>query len=305
MRMVPALSAKVLPVFLFLTAGCAINAGNTPATPAPATMAAFPQSCDDWDDWDKPAAPYRIHGDTYYVGTCGIAAILVTTNDGHALIDSGTQGGAQVVLTNIRTLGFDPKHVKLLLTSHEHFDHVGGMASIQQATGAVVISSRIGVDVLTSGNAHPDDPQFGMHEPMQPITRGIAYSHADASYQLDTFGISPIETPGHTPGAMSWQWESCASDDCQTIVYADSMSPVSSDVYRFSDHPDYIAAYRESIARISALKCDILLTPHPSASDMLTRAATGSLVGGTGCDAYAAAVAKRLDDRLAKESGAE
>ncbi|MFL0356407.1 subclass B3 metallo-beta-lactamase [Erythrobacter sp. GH1-10] len=260
------------------------------------------EQCEDWDDWDKPASPFPIYGNTYYVGTCGIAAVLVTGEDGHVLIDSGTEGGAEIVLTNIRTLGFDPGDVKLLLNSHEHFDHVGGMARMQAATGAEVVSSEIGVYVMTSGKDHPDDPQAGMHEPMARITRGQPFDHGTAPALLERFGMTPLVTPGHTPGAMSWSWVSCQGADCRTIVYADSMSPVSSDAYRFSDHPDYVAAYRGGIARIAAAECDILLTPHPSASKMVERSATGSFEGGVSCEDYAAAVGRRLDNRLAKEA---
>ena len=87
-----------------------------------------------------------------------------------------------------------------------------------------------------------------------------------------------------------------------TIVYADSLTPVSSDGYRFSDHPEYLAAFRASIAKIASLKCDILLTPHPSASGMRDRLLKGSLVHPQACQAYAARLSKQLDERLAKEA---
>jgi metallo-beta-lactamase class B len=268
-------------------------------------MARFGTVCEDFDDWDKPTAPFQIHGNTWYVGTCGIAAILITTDDGHALIDTGTEAGAEVVLANIRTLGFDPKDIKLIATSHEHFDHVGGVAKVQQATGATVISSEIGIEVLSTGIAHPDDPQAGMHEAMAKITHGMPWFWGEAPYKLDYFGLKPMVTPGHTPGALSWRWESCSGADCKTLVYADSLNPISADAYRFSDHPAYVAAFREGIARFAEAQCDILLTPHPSSSDMLTRARTGSMVGGMTCAAYADSKVKALDERLTKEAAAK
>jgi metallo-beta-lactamase class B len=89
---------------------------------------------------------------------------------------------------------------------------------------------------------------------------------------------------------------------CRQIVYADSLSPVSRDDYKFSDHPAYLAAYRASIAKIAALDCDILLTPHPSASHMIQRLAKGKpLLDTNGCRDYAAQLTKQLDERLAKE----
>ena len=101
--------------------------------PLPPSEQVTPQqwaaTCSEWDEWDKPAPPYRIHGSTYYVGTCGISAILVAGAQGHVLIDSGTVAGAQVVLDNIGKLGFRPNEIASLLHSHEHFDHVGGQAA--------------------------------------------------------------------------------------------------------------------------------------------------------------------------------
>jgi metallo-beta-lactamase class B len=117
--------------------------------------------------------------------------------------------------------------------------------------------------------------------------------------------LKAVATPGHTAGAMSWQWVSCDSDICRTIVYADSLSPVSRDDYRFSDHPALVQQFRDSIAKVAALDCDILLTPHPSASKLDERLALGKpLLDPGGCKAYAAQLTKNLDNRLAKEAAA-
>ena len=90
------------------------------------------------------------------------------------------------------------------------------------------------------------------------------------------------------------------------MVFADSLTPVSRDNYRFSDHPDYLAAYRASIAKIAKSPCEILLTPHPSASAMKERL-TGKqpLFDPDGCKNYAAKVTQMLDERLAKEAAAK
>ena len=80
--------------------------------------------------------PGPIHANTYLVGTCGISAILITGEDGHVLIDSGTEAGAELVADNIRQLGFSLRDIRFLLISHEHIDHVGGIARLQQLTGA-------------------------------------------------------------------------------------------------------------------------------------------------------------------------
>jgi metallo-beta-lactamase class B len=115
-----------------------------------------------------------------------------------------------------------------------------------------------------------------------------------------------MTTPGHTSGALSWRWVSCDGGVCRTIVYADSLTPVSRDGYRFSDHPAYVAAFRASIAKIARSPCEIILSPHPSATDMPHRLALGRpLLDENGCRAYAAQVTRNLDERLAKEAAAK
>lgn len=258
-------------------------------------------ACGDSTDWDRPAPPVRIHANTYLVGTCGISAILVTGSGGHVLIDGGTEKGAEVIIANIRALGFRPKDVKYLLHSHEHFDHVGGTARLQQLTGATLVASAPAERVLNTGLPSTDDPQAGMHKPFRAANVGRVVKDGD-TVRFGSLMLTAMTTPGHTPGALSWRWESCDGGVCRTMVYADSLSAVSRDDYRFSDHPAYLAAFRDSIVKVAASRCEILLTPHPSASAMKERM-TGKqpLFDVEGCRGYAAALTKRLDDRIAKE----
>lgn len=262
-------------------------------------------ACADSDGWDKPGPPFRIFGNSYYVGTCGIAAILITSTKGHILIDSGTDKGADVVLDNIRALGFKPTDVAILLASHEHYDHVGGFAKLQEATGAKVFATPAAAQVLSTGKDAPADPQFGMHPPMRPVKQvSVIREGQKVRYNRDGLVLTPLFTPGHTPGATSWQWQSCDGKQCRMIVYADSLSPISSDSYRFSDHSDYVKAFRKGLSAIAAARCDILLTPHPSASGMRERLQRGDLTsGGVGqCRTYAQRKSADLQARLAKEA---
>ena len=264
---------------------------------------AWLDTCEDWDEWDKPAPPYRIHGDTYYVGTCGIASILVVKGDDLFLFDSGTEPGSHVVTDNIAALGYDIANVKALFVSHEHFDHVGGMARLQELSGAAIYAGWGASPVIRSGKPDPRDPQAGTLPDMTPVpgsVRSVRGGEWDAERPAP---FVPTMTPGHTIGALSWHWVSCDTEHCYSIVYADSLSPVSDDDYLFSDHPELIAEYRAGLERLAALDCEILLTPHPSASNMLDRLSGAEpWVDAGGCKAYAAAIGKRLDARLAKEA---
>jgi metallo-beta-lactamase class B len=262
-------------------------------------------TCKDSDDWEKPAPPVRIHGNSYFVGTCGISAILVTGSAGHVLIDGGTERDADLIADNIRELGFRVSDIRFILTSHEHHDHAGGIAKLQKLSGATVITSPAAAKVLGSGQPSQDDPQFGLVKPFPAATVGRTVRDGE-EVRLGDLMLTAMATPGHTAGALSWRWVSCDGGVCWTIVYADSLSPVSNDTYTFSAHPEYLAAFRASIAKIAASPCDIVITPHPSASHLKERFALGKpLLDEGGCKAYAAGLTEALDARLAKEKAAK
>jgi metallo-beta-lactamase class B len=294
---------------LLLLIGCATwpasaqraAASLTPAASQAAWVAACPDA-EAWDDWERAAPPYRIHGNSWYVGTCGITAILITGAEGHILIDGGTRTGGPRIAASIAALGFDLHDVKLLLHSHEHFDHVGGLAWVQAQSGATVIASRGAAAALRTGMTQPGDPQFGLHDPFDPVVVGREVHDGDV-VTLGDLALTALETPGHTPGGLTWTWRSCEGEDCTQIVYLESLGPISGPEYRFSDHPEYVARFRAAIARVAGLPCDIALTPHPGASEMPARMATPSgLIGPDECRLYAEFITERLDRRLAVEA---
>jgi len=259
--------------------------------------------------WNDPATPLRVHGNTWYVGTCGISALLVTSDEGHILIDAATpQAGAQI-LANIRALGFRPEDVRAIVFSHEHFDHAGSLAELQRATGAPVYARAPAVATLERGASDRSDPQYQVLEPFAPVERVVVLAD-DGVVRVGPLALQAIPTPGHTPGGTSWTWRSCDGADCRQLVYADSLTAISDDVYRYGDdaaHPGYLAAFRATLARVAALDCGILVTPHPSASRLWSRlgpAADRPLADAGACRAYAQAATQRLDKRLADEAAA-
>lgn len=299
------MSARFAAVLAALVAGCAT------AEPAPVPLAdasvgqkAWAAACADFDDWDKPGPPFRLYGRTYYVGTCGITALLIVGPDGYTVIDSGTDEGAKVVLANIAALGFDPKDVKTLLLTHEHFDHVGGIARLQNATGATIVTNEAAAKVLRTGLPDPADPQAKSDHPaFPPVTGKIETLDGPRPILLGDWQFRQIRTPGHTLGATSWSWQDCEDGACKTIVYADSLNPISSDGYRFSDHPGLVAGFRKGVAEVAASPCDIVLAPHPGAVALRARlAGEKPLVDTGGCKAFAKTASERMDKRLADEA---
>ncbi|MFL6726510.1 MAG: subclass B3 metallo-beta-lactamase [Sphingomicrobium sp.] len=264
-------------------------------------------ACDGAKDpasWTKPAPPVRIHANTYLVGTCGISSILIVGDQGGILIDGGPEAAADLIADNIRELGFRISDIRIILMSHEHPDHAGGIARLQQLSGATVMASAPAASVVRSGVVSADDPQAGTMKPFPAATVG-GIVHDGQEIRLGNLMLTAMTTPGHSPGSLSWRWVSCDGGVCRTIVYADSLTSPSRPNYRFSDHPAYIADFHASIAKIAASPCEILLTPHPSASEMPERLALGRpLLDPNACKNYAADFAKQLDNRMAKEAAA-
>jgi metallo-beta-lactamase class B len=122
-------------------------------------------SCADCPVWNKPQQPFRIYGNAYYVGPRGLASILLTSRDGHILLDGALPESVPQVVANIRSLGFRIEDVKLIVNSHVHFDHGGGIAELQRLSGARVAASPWSVEVLTKSGIGKGDPQFAMGRP--------------------------------------------------------------------------------------------------------------------------------------------
>ena len=257
--------------------------------------------------WSEPAPPAHIHGHSWYVGTCGITVVLVETRNGLVLIDTGPEDAAPLVLANIKALGFDPRHIKWLLMTHEHFDHVGGMAAIQRVTGGRLVVVPNVARVMRSGNADPGDPQAALmvKAPMAParvdrtLPDGGVLTVGGSRFTLHA-------NPTHSPGSTSWTWRSCENGKCLTIAYADSVNTISSDDYHFSDHPQRVEAARAGLRVIEALPCDLLLTPHPGGSDLLERLSGKTpLTTPRACVTYALSGSERLASRLTRETAAK
>ena len=277
--------------------------GATPSAPErPAASKNIAQSCGTRDGWSDPAPPAHIHGHTWYVGTCGITVVLIETTAGLVLIDAGPAEAAPVVLANIRALRFDPRQVKWILSTHEHFDHSGGIAALQAATGARLAAGPFAAQALRSGKPYADDPQLADLTTLVAPARVSRVLRSGEALVLGGTRFTAHATPAHSSGSTSWTWDSCEDGKCLTIADADSVTARAAAGYRFTAHPRRVAAVRRGLAAVAALPCDLMLTPHPAASNLFPRL-TGQapLAGPSACRAYAAAAQTSFAALLAKE----
>jgi metallo-beta-lactamase class B len=232
-----------------------------------------PSSCKQCTEWNQPQKPFRIFGNSYYVGPHGLGSILITSDAGHILIDGALRESAPLIVANVRALGFRIEDVKIILNSHVHSDHAGGIAELQRLSGARVLASKWTAAVMRQGGVGRDDPQYGSITGISPIKK-VEELHDGEMFKIGATSITAHLTPGHTPGGTSWSWKSCEGDVCHDIVYADSLTPISADGFRFTNrraHPHALDDFEKSYKFLEVTACDILITVHPGMSNLWER----------------------------------
>lgn len=266
-------------------------------------------------EWTRAHAPIRIYGNTYYVGSDGISALLVDTGAGLVLLDVGLPQSAPQVEANIAKLGFKLADVKYVLNSHAHFDHAGGIAALVRDSGATAIASPSGAKALRAGHVVADDPQASdVANAVFPAAARVREIADGEAVRLGETAIIAHFTPGHTPGSTTWTWRSCENGKCLDVVYSDSISAFASDGFHFladATHGDLTASFRSSIHTVANLPCDILVSTHPDASGaderlakLAVRREPNPMIDTQACRRFAADYEKMLDERIAKEKAA-
>ncbi|MGH7622612.1 MAG: subclass B3 metallo-beta-lactamase, partial [Gemmatimonadaceae bacterium] len=256
-----------------------------------------------------PQLPLQLFGNTYYAGTNDIASILITSPHGDVLIDGAFPESAPEIERHIELLGVHLRDVKVILNSHAHFDHAGGIAELQRVSGATVEALPWSARVIESGTPAVDDPQYGVLKSYPPA------SHVRVIHDGDTVRVGPLalvahQTAGHTPSGTTWTWRSCERDKCVDIVYADSQTPVSADGFLYTKSKRYTTGVRDfehGFDVIEHLSCDVLLTPHPGASSLWERVAnrdagdSTALIDRDACRRFVNRARDALAKRLATE----
>jgi metallo-beta-lactamase class B len=290
-----------------LTAAVLFALAQSPTTLRPDP----PHTCADCEEWNKPYEPFKVFGNTYYVGAEGVSAVLISNGGGSILLDGGLPQTAARIDANIRRLGFKTEDIRLIVNSHAHYDHAGGIAALQRVSGATVAASRAGKLALELGEPTRDDPQYALGRAANafPALKNVHAASDGATLRAGDLAVTAQYTPGHTPGSTTWTWRSCEGSKCYDIVYADSLNSVSAPEFKFTGAPSLVETFRKSIARVAALPCDIIISVHPSGTGMDEKVkkrreqpSTDPFVNPNGCKAYAKGAAARLDARIAEEA---
>ena len=218
----------------------------------------------DRSGWEKYEAPFHLAGPIYYVGTQELAAFLVSSPQGHILIDGGTPGAAAVIEKSIREIGFKPEDIRILLTTQAHFDHVGTHAHFKKLSGAMV-QAMIGDDKLLRDGGKSDYLFGGSPENSFPR---VAVDRVLKDGDIITIGgtrITARHTPGHTPGSASYEMNVNEGGRDYKVLFAASTSV--NPGTRFVKNPSYptiLEDFRKTFQVLESLQPDIFVSGHAS-----------------------------------------
>ncbi len=261
-------------------------------------------------DWYAPQDPFQVYGNTYYVGTGGISAVLITSPAGHILVDAGGPEAADQVAAHIRQLGFKLEDIRYILNSHAHQDHAGAIGALQKLSGATVLAGAPAIPVLESGQPDPSDPQYPGLTPIAPIVKLRAVRDGE-TIRLAPLAVTAHATPGHTKGGMSWTWQATENGRTVSVIFADSLFGIAAEGRSFSRNPQYPQARADlerSMATIETLPCDVLISAHPEFGGLWERKAQQAALGDaafidTGaCRSYVATAREVLAETLADDA---
>jgi metallo-beta-lactamase class B len=210
-------------------------------------------------EWNRPAEPFRIVGNVYYVGTRGLAAYLVTGAKGHVLIDGGLPDSAPLIAGNIRRLGFKLSDIEYLLINHGHFDHSGGLSELKRLTGAKLIALAAERADLEAGRTigRPELDRF----PPVKVDRVIGDG---ARFTLGNIKLTAHWTPGHTRGCTSWSTKAGK----QEVLFACSLTVAGQNLIGDKAYPSAAQDFEKTFAKLRQMTADVFLNFHPEFFDL-------------------------------------
>jgi len=213
------------------------------------------------EEWVRDYEPFRIAGNLYYVGTYDLACYLITTPQGHILINTGMPGSAAMIRSHVEALGFKFSDIKILLATHAHFDHVGGTAEVKKITGAKMMINENDAPVLADGG-NSDFAFGGKGSTFQPVKADRLLRDHD-TVKLGGMQLIVLHTPGHTKGACSFLFD--VKDEHRTYRVLIANMPTINEGVKVSGMPSYpnIATdYAYTFDSLKKLQFDIWFASH-------------------------------------------
>lgn len=212
--------------------------------------------------WTTPTKAFQVADNLYYVGTEGLSSFLITTPQGHILIDGAMPSSAKDIEASITSLGFKPSDVKILLNSHAHFDHAGGLAQLKRDTGAKLAASAADRSALETGTYPGSEDVKAFDFPPVKVDRVLADGD---QVTLGGAMLTAHITPGHSAGCTTWTFPVTMQGQKHEAVLYCSTSVAANRLVSKAKGPQYrgiVEDYRKAFAKLKTIKADVFLAPH-------------------------------------------
>jgi metallo-beta-lactamase class B len=224
-----------------------------------------PQAEAVWRSWNQPVAPFRIIGNIYYVGADEITSFLMVTPQGNILLDGGFVETAPQIEANIQKLGFRLEDVKVLLSSHAHFDHAGGLAELKRATGAKFYASTADAPLLERGGH--GDFSFGDRFTFPGVRPERLLEDGD-TVSIGGTTMTAHLTPGHTKGCTTWTTTAEENRKSYPTIFVCSTSIPGHRLVNNPAYPNIAEDYAKTFRVLRSLPGDVFLATHGSFFDL-------------------------------------
>lgn len=235
---------KPRTLILLLISGCA----NLPGQFAPAPP-----------EWNRPVEPFRVVGNVYYVGASDVSAFLITTPQGHILVDTGFPETVALVDSGVRKLGFRMEDIRILLATHGHYDHAGGMAEVKSRTKARFLVNPAEVELFSRGGK--GDFAFGDTYAFPPL-RPDGVLRDGGEVRLGGVVVTAHFTPGHTKGCTSYTTTVREGRKSYRVAILCSVSAPGYQLVNNGQYPEIVEDFQATFAKLRALPCDVFLAGH-------------------------------------------
>jgi metallo-beta-lactamase class B len=257
--------------------------------------------------WATPTPPFQMIGNIYYVGSEGLASYIIKTTDGLILIDTLMPQSTALIEDSMRQLGFKVSDIKLMLNTHGHLDHTGGLAQIKKESGATLVAGARDKPLLESGTYPGDEQREDLKFP--PVTVDRTVQDGDR-VTLGDVTLVARATPGHSPGCTSWETRVQDGGQDRSVLFFCSGTVALNRLVGRPTYPGIVDDYRATFAKAKTMKVDVLLAPHPEMYGMAAKRAAmkdgapNPFVKPDEFGIYIAALEQDFDKQLARQQAA-
>jgi metallo-beta-lactamase class B len=257
--------------------------------------------------WNKPTEPFKMIGNVYYVGTDGLASYLITSPQGHILVDAVMPESTSQIKASIEKLGFKITDIKYVLNTHAHIDHTGGLAELKQASGGQMVAGEADKPLLEGGYYPGAEDNEALKFPPVKVDRTVREGD---KVTVGDVTLIARETPGHSPGCTSWEFSVKDGDATRSALIFCSGTVALNRLVGSPTYSGIVADYKKTFARAKDMKVDVLLAPHPEMYKMqdkrakLTEGGPNPFVNPGEFNAYAESLEKLFEEALVKQTAA-